>query len=69
MTKSPTRARRRFDISSLASLEADDPQMIDPADDAEEELPLMSQPLFWVAVAGWAVAILFLVVVIVIASC
>ena len=66
--ESPTRARRRFDISSLASLEAgsNDTQVVDAAEPEDE--PLLGQPLFWAAIAGWAVAAVLLVALILVAS-
>ncbi|MBI1336945.1 MAG: protein kinase [Phycisphaera sp.] len=63
----PLQARRKFDIGSLEALEkptaaAGDTQTM-PAD--HEGVPLFEQPMFWVAVAGWAVALVMLVILIV----
>ena len=66
--ESPTRARRRFDISSLASLEAGDTQMVEANEVGGETTPLLEQPLFWVAAIGWMFAIVMAIVVIVMAA-
>jgi serine/threonine protein kinase len=56
----PLQARRKFDLAQLASLERDaDESAPDPT--SGEPQSLTSQPAFWLAVAGWAVAALVMV--------
>jgi len=57
----PTTARKLFDISALSSLEPDDTQIV-PVKLNEGDAPLFEQPLFWVAVLGWAAFVLLLVI-------
>lgn len=61
----PMQARRKFDLASLASLDSID--SVDPANNAGKlskaegiATHLFRQPLFWVAVSGWGVAIILL---------
>ncbi|MEM1354545.1 MAG: protein kinase [Planctomycetota bacterium] len=56
--EAPTIARRMFDISSLAALEADDTQITTVKADAKQAVPLTEQPVFWAAVVGWGLFIL-----------
>lgn len=58
----PAQARRRFDLGSLMDLEKSAVQA-DPATMAPQP-PLTTSPLFWLAVAGWAVAMILLAAVI-----
>jgi serine/threonine-protein kinase len=63
----PSIARKIFDISSLASLDSDAAEITT----FEPEYgggPLMEQPLFWVAVLGWAAFLLALVILLVLAA-
>jgi len=60
----PLQARKRFNIADLASLE----DSADPADTVitnaitdDDKPSLTEQPLFWVATAGWGVAVILLV--------
>lgn len=60
----PTQARRKFDLSALSSLQ---PDTDDDADGTsgmvvvDAGTPLTSQPVFWVAVGGWALAAVLLI--------
>jgi serine/threonine-protein kinase len=53
----PVQARKRFDLSSLTNLEGDASglQVVNHPDSLLSP-PLMKQPVFWVAVAGWILA-------------
>lgn len=64
--QTPVRARRRFDISSLAALDAGDTQAMEPVEAGADAPPMLEQPLFWIAAGGWALAILLGVVLIVV---
>ncbi len=66
----PLQARRKFDLSSLASLEqktesAEVPKVVEAVDRRPAvEIPLLEQPVFWLAAIGWGLATLLLLVVI-----
>lgn len=64
--ETPTRARRRFDLSSLAALDAGDTQVVDDVETVNTATPLIEQPLFWVAASGWGVAVLLGIVLVLI---
>lgn len=64
----PSIARKIFDISSLASLDSDVTEMATFEPDYGGGGPLMEQPLFWVAVLGWAAFLLALVILLVLAA-
>lgn len=67
--ESPTRARRRFDISSLAALEdASGQTQAVEAQDLSESVSLLEQPVFWAAVCGWVAALIMTIVAIVLAT-
>jgi serine/threonine-protein kinase len=62
--EAPVQARKQFDLSSLASLEqpaTDTAKAVsaqsDTVDMDTEAKPLTAQPIFWVAVLGWLVAL------------
>ncbi len=52
----PLQARKKFDLAALTTLEGDAEQPMAVSLDARADLA--SQPLFWVMLAGWGVAIL-----------
>ncbi len=52
----PLQARKKFDLAALTTLEGDAEQPTAVSLDARADLA--SQPLFWVMLAGWGVAIL-----------
>ena len=65
----PLQARRKFDLSSLAGLEggaAAETTITKVTVNEGGFAGLVQQPIFWVAVAGWAVAVILLIVVIVV---
>jgi eukaryotic-like serine/threonine-protein kinase len=63
----PAQARRAFDVSQLSNLEtggsAGEPSQLAHVGDAA----LSQQPLFWIAIAGWVVAAILLIIVVVLA--
>ncbi len=62
----PLQARRMFDLSSLAGLETNkngETQIVAVEGDGAD-LPLFMQPMFYIALAGWVVALALLVIVI-----
>lgn len=54
----PLQARRKFDLAQLASLETKAEASAPEA--PNEPTPLTGQPVFWLAVAGWTIALLIL---------
>jgi len=56
--EAPMQARKVFDVSALASLAARDDHDVNQY---LEEEPLTAQPAFWMALAGWVVAIMMFV--------
>lgn len=60
----PRIARKKFEISSLASLEAGETQIATLEPDYHDT-PLVEQPLFWAAVLGWAAFFLSMVIMLV----
>jgi serine/threonine protein kinase len=67
----PLQARRKFDLSSLAAIER--AGQVQPVSIADEEpppppKPMGQQPIFWLAVGGWGVALVLLIVLIVVAG-
>ncbi|MCX5658519.1 MAG: serine/threonine-protein kinase [Planctomycetota bacterium] len=72
----PLQARRKFDLASLASLEKSvDGQAIGHGGENQaggvttviRDVPIVEQPMFWLALAGWALSIVLVVLVIVLA--
>lgn len=63
--EAPTIARRMFDISSLAALEADETQITTVRTDPVGGPSLVDQPVFWAAIAGWAMFALTAVIAII----
>ena len=66
----PVQARRKFDLSSLATLESN-VEMQKPKSKASSKQraeDLFSQPIFWIAVAGWGIALILLIVVVLMAG-
>lgn len=59
----PVVARKQFDLASLAELESGEDKLPDPE---EQEDTLSAQPLFWVAAAGWVLALILLITVVVV---
>ncbi len=60
----PLQARKRFDIADLAKLEkavSPGDTVITQAIDTDDERSIAEQPLFWAAIAGWATAVILLV--------
>ena len=63
----PIQARKKFDLSTLTALEDGDhvdsgrhePQIVE----VQTYAPLLQTPAFWAAIAGWAVALILLIVV------
>lgn len=66
----PVQARRKFDLSSLASLESNvEMHKSKPrASTRQQARDLFSQPIFWVAVGGWVVSLILLIVVVLLAG-
>ncbi len=64
----PLQARKRFDISVLATLDRGQPQpnQLAPAPAGSE--PMLGNPLFWAAVAGWLLALILIIAVAIMAS-
>lgn len=62
----PTQARRKFDLASLSALEpsAEVPQSVDTVVPQKSAL-LTTSPLFWVAIIGWFIAFVLLMVVVI----
>jgi serine/threonine-protein kinase len=56
----PLQARTKFDLSSLASLEQSAPAAEAEAP-AAAAAPLLHQPMFWAAIAGWGIALILLI--------
>jgi len=68
--EAPVQARKKFDLGSLASLEQNGPDAIDAVSNPNvitSAQPLATQPLFWLAIGGWALALVLLVVLILVA--
>jgi serine/threonine-protein kinase len=63
----PAQARKLFDLSSLSTLapDAKHSQDIDPEPVVTGTTPLAEQPIFWLAVAGWVMAVVFLIAMII----
>jgi serine/threonine protein kinase len=66
----PIHARKKFDLGSLASMEkavaVDDTVQIRVVDTGGgAPVPMMENPLFWVAISGWGAALLLLVIVVI----
>lgn len=69
--EAPVQARKKFDLGSLASLEQNVPDAIDAVSNPNvitSAQPLTAQPLFWLAIGGWALALVLLVVLILVAA-
>lgn len=70
----PIHARKKFDLGSLAKMETaahiEEPMELDPrrvsALEASQPMPMSANPLFWVALTGWAATILLLIVLLVV---
>ena len=63
----PTQARRKFDLASLAQLEQTegDEQAASPAQsNSHRQAPITDYPTFWLAIAGWVIVIVLILVVI-----
>ena len=60
--EAPPQARKKFDLTSLSALEptgtVDETQTTQPL-----ATPISQQPLLWIAVTGWIVAVILLVVI------
>ena len=57
----PAQARKKFDMVSLASLEASGTaEAPSPVAEIDLRQPLTEQPAFWFAIAGWLVAVIIL---------
>ncbi|MCE9591924.1 MAG: serine/threonine protein kinase [Planctomycetes bacterium] len=63
--EAPVQARKKFDFAALENMEREAPDAAVSADSNPGVItagsPLTSQPLFWLAVGGWAAALLLLV--------
>ncbi len=62
--EAPMQARKKFDLASLAAL--DSPQRPEEASQVRAlpvapSIPIYQTPIFWVAVGGWSVAVIMLV--------
>ncbi len=59
--EAPIQARKKFDLASLSAIEkpaaGDEAAMVA----TQAAAPLLEQPVFWIAVAGWAAALVFLI--------
>jgi len=66
--EAPLQARKKFDLGALASLEkTGKPNVAQPAA-ATGPKAMTEHPMFWIAVSGWGLALLLLIVVIIMAS-
>lgn len=65
--RAPLQARQKFDLSALSSVEEVAITQEDPSEATRvfnsPPTPMVEQPVFWVALAGWVVALILLVVV------
>ena len=59
--EAPLQARKLFDFSSLADLATGEEARVHHN---EDDGPLLQQPVFWLALVGWALAVLLLVLLI-----
>lgn len=66
--EAPPIARRMFDISSLSALEADESQITTVRAEGKSSIPLTEQPVFWAAVAGWALFVITAAIAVVVAA-
>jgi len=64
--RSPVQARRLIDLSELDALD-EKSDTAEPTEEEQDEHPISATPLFWIAVAGWVLAALLLIVVVVLA--
>ena len=62
----PTQARKKFDLVSLAALEQTG-LAANPEPETSSE-PITAMPVFWIALSGWFVALLLLLVVFIVAN-
>jgi eukaryotic-like serine/threonine-protein kinase len=61
----PLQARRRFDLAALSAMEKDSPAANNETAvlTTRSAAALTSQPVFWLAIAGWVVVLILLIVV------
>jgi serine/threonine-protein kinase len=64
--RAPLQARKLLDLSALTALDQEDDT--DEAIEEQNEEPLFTTPLFWIAVVGWFLAALLLTLVILMAT-
>jgi hypothetical protein len=62
----PVQARKLIDLSALTSL--DQESYADAPGEAQSKVSLITTPLFWIAVVGWFLAMLLLIIVILLTS-
>jgi len=61
----PLQARRKFNVDSLTAIEHTgqaDPTRQPLIPEFNDQLPLTAQPIFWLAVSGWAMALVLLII-------
>ncbi|MFW5681476.1 MAG: serine/threonine-protein kinase [Phycisphaeraceae bacterium] len=63
----PAQARRAFDVSQLSDLEASGIAAAQPPLAHVQNAAVSQQPLFWIAIAGWLVAAILLIIVVILA--
>jgi len=65
----PLQARQKFDLSSLAAMETS-ADLASPAQEVREvqaaPTPIYEQPVFWIAIAGWAVSLILVIVMLIV---
>ena len=62
----PVQARKLIDLSALTSLDKEN--NVDIPEEEQNAVSLITTPLFWIAVVGWFLAVLLLIIVILLAS-
>ena len=63
----PAQARRAFDVSELSDLEAGSSPDEQPPLAHGGDTAVSQQPVFWLAIAGWSVAAILLIIVVILA--
>lgn len=67
----PLQARRKFDLASLSTLEGEPEEIESESGKSSntqqqvQKVPLVSQPLLWIAIAGWLVGVTMTIVAII----
>ena len=64
----PMHARQKFDLAALSVLDSPEEDTTAIPVEIGSSLPMAEQPIFWSAVAGWAVAGILLVILVLMMS-